>query len=215
MCPATLRFGLVPRVSRIFLDAALSWQCAAWLWKQDNEDPREPLLLSAVRPAAEHDQPWPEAFAVGTRWCRVERARHSAMGPKHSLAIEIFTLTRSGRHGWSLIVAKEYWWAGDQGNKALKNLRWARSTSGQRGDILHWCARRKPRSIVHRPNQASYAQLAAPSQRTAKQMQLMNKDSERQLCLRGGEPSTCFSSIEAAVCDPVLLAQPKAPAVQY
>ena len=30
-----------------------------------------------------------------------ERTRHSMMGPKHSLAIEIFTLTRPGRRGWS------------------------------------------------------------------------------------------------------------------
>jgi hypothetical protein len=66
-----------------------------------------------------------------------ERTRHSMMGPKHGLAIEIFTLTRAGRRGWTLIVVKEYWWAGEQG-KALKNLRWARATSGQRGDIFHW-----------------------------------------------------------------------------
>jgi hypothetical protein len=67
-----------------------------------------------------------------------ERTRHSTMGPKHGLAIEIFTLTRAGRRGWTLMVIKEYWWAGEQGNKPLKNLRWARATSGQRSDILHW-----------------------------------------------------------------------------
>ena len=38
-----------------------------------------------------------------------ERERHSVTGPRHGLAIEIFTLTRSGRHGWSLMVVKEYW----------------------------------------------------------------------------------------------------------
>ncbi len=66
-----------------------------------------------------------------------ERERHSVMGPRHGLAIEIFTLTRPGRRGWSLMVTKEYWWAGEE-SKALKNLRWARPTSGQRGDILSW-----------------------------------------------------------------------------
>jgi hypothetical protein len=66
-----------------------------------------------------------------------ERERHSVMGPKHGLAIEIFTLTRAGRGGWSLMVTKEYWWAGAE-SKALKNLRWARPISGQRGDILSW-----------------------------------------------------------------------------
>ena len=66
-----------------------------------------------------------------------ERERHSVTGPRHGLAIEIFTLRRSGRHGWSLMVIKEYWWAGEE-SKALKNLRWARPISGQRSDILSW-----------------------------------------------------------------------------
>jgi hypothetical protein len=66
-----------------------------------------------------------------------ERERHSFMGPKHGLAIEIFTLIRSGRRGWTLMVTKEYWWVGEE-SKALKNLSWARATSGQRGDIMAW-----------------------------------------------------------------------------
>lgn len=66
-----------------------------------------------------------------------ERSRHSFTGPKQGLAIEITTLTRPGRRGWSLMVVKEYWWAGEE-SKALKNLRWARPTSGQRSDILSW-----------------------------------------------------------------------------
>ena len=66
-----------------------------------------------------------------------ERERHSVMGPRHGLTIEIFTLTRAGRRGWSLMVVKEYWWAGEE-SKALKNLRWARPIGGQRADILSW-----------------------------------------------------------------------------
>jgi len=66
-----------------------------------------------------------------------QRERHSFTGPRHGLVVEIFTLTRSGRRGWSLMVIKEYWWAGEE-SKALKNLRWARPTSGQRADILAW-----------------------------------------------------------------------------
>ncbi len=85
-----------------------------------------PVLLSAVRPVAEpHD---------GVDF---ERERHSVMGPKHGLAIEIFTLRHPGRRGRSLMVTKEYWWAGEE-SKALKNLRWARPVSGQRADILSW-----------------------------------------------------------------------------
>jgi hypothetical protein len=65
------------------------------------------------------------------------RERHSFTGPRHGLAVEIFTLTRRGGRGWSLMVFKEYRWAGEE-NKALKNLRWARPTAGKRQDILAW-----------------------------------------------------------------------------
>ena len=66
-----------------------------------------------------------------------ERERHSFSGPKHGLTIEIYTLTRGGRRGWTLMVTKEYWWAGED-SKALKNLRWAKPLSGQRADVLTW-----------------------------------------------------------------------------
>ena len=76
-----------------------------------------------------------------TRWTydgvEFERERHSFSGPKHGLTIEIITLTRTGRRGWSLMVTKEYWWAGAE-SKAFKNLRWARPLSGQRADMLAW-----------------------------------------------------------------------------
>jgi len=76
-----------------------------------------------------------------TRWkydgVDFERERHSATGPKHGLTIDIFTLTREGRRGWSLMVIKEYWWVGAE-SKPLKNSRWARAILGQRGDIVSW-----------------------------------------------------------------------------
>ncbi len=76
-----------------------------------------------------------------TRWTHdgvnFERERHSFTGPRHSVTIDIFTLTRGGRHGWSLMVTKEYWWAGAQG-KPFKNSRWARPLGGQRGDLFAW-----------------------------------------------------------------------------
>jgi hypothetical protein len=65
------------------------------------------------------------------------RERHSFSGPHHSLSIEIFTLTRPGRRGWSILVTKEYWWVGAE-NKPFKNTRWARPIGGQRGDFLTW-----------------------------------------------------------------------------
>jgi hypothetical protein len=87
-----------------------------------------------------------------------ERERHSAMGPRHGLTIEIFTLRRAGRRGWSLMVVKEYWWAGEE-SKALKNLRWAKQTSGQRADILTWLraqdAKIGRQSLIEETNAAS------------------------------------------------------------
>lgn len=88
------------------------------------------LLLSLTNPRLEHSQ-WTH------NGVQFERERHSVSGPKHGLVIEIYTLTRPGRRGWSLMVIKEYWWAGTA-SKALKNLRWARPISGRRDDILVW-----------------------------------------------------------------------------
>jgi hypothetical protein len=88
------------------------------------------LLLSTTNPRMKH-----------SRWTHdgveFEHDRHSFSGPKHGLTIEIYTLTRCGRRGWSFMVTKEYWWAGPD-SKALKNLRWARPLSGSRTDILDW-----------------------------------------------------------------------------
>jgi len=88
------------------------------------------LLLAATNPGIR-----------STRWTHdgveFERERHSFTGPKHGLTIEIMTLTRSGRRGWSLMVTKEYWWSGAD-SKPLKNLRWARPIAGQRSDLLTW-----------------------------------------------------------------------------
>jgi hypothetical protein len=87
-----------------------------------------------------------------------ERERHTAMGPRHGLTIEIFTLRRASRRGWSLMVVKEYWWAGEE-SKALKNLRRAKPTSGQRADILTWLRAQEAkigrRSLIEETNAAS------------------------------------------------------------
>jgi len=77
-----------------------------------------------------------------------ERERHSVTGPQHGFVLEITTLTSRGRRGWSLMVIKEYWWAGEE-SKGLKNLRWARPTSGQRSDILSWLRAQETRLGHH------------------------------------------------------------------
>ena len=70
----------------------------------------------------------------GVEW---RRDRYTVTGHSHGFAIEIVTLTRGGRRGWSLMVTKEYWWAG-AGSEAIKSLRWARPVNGRRKDILEW-----------------------------------------------------------------------------
>jgi hypothetical protein len=66
-----------------------------------------------------------------------ERQRHSFTGRSHGFAVEIFTLTRPGARGWTLMVIKEYWWAGEE-SKALKSLHWSRPIRGRRGDVIAW-----------------------------------------------------------------------------
>jgi hypothetical protein len=66
-----------------------------------------------------------------------ERERHSYSGLSHSFAIEVMTLTRPGRHGWKLMVVKEFWWAGNHGRET-RNTHWAQLLSGNRNDALAW-----------------------------------------------------------------------------
>ena len=66
-----------------------------------------------------------------------ERERISASGPRYGLTVEIYALNRPARPSWSLLVAKEYWWTGEQA-KALRSMHWARPTGGQRIEILKW-----------------------------------------------------------------------------
>jgi hypothetical protein len=88
------------------------------------------LLLGATNPGLKHSS-WTRD---GVAW---ERERHSFTGPKHGLSIEIVTLTRPGRRGWSIMIVKEYWWVGKE-SKAVKSTRWAKPIEGRREDIMHW-----------------------------------------------------------------------------
>jgi len=88
------------------------------------------LLLSTISPNAKGSS-W---TYDGVEWVR---DRYSITGRTHGIIIEIFTLTRSGRNGWSVMITKENWWAGTE-SEAIKSSRWARPTSGRRRDILEW-----------------------------------------------------------------------------
>jgi hypothetical protein len=88
------------------------------------------LLLGTINPGAKLSY-W---TYDDVEWVR---DRYSITGRTHGIIIEIFTLTRPGRRGWSVMVTKENWWAGTE-SEAIKSSRWARPTSGRRSDIMEW-----------------------------------------------------------------------------
>ena len=88
------------------------------------------LLLSAGNPVAKLTL-W---SYDGVEWVR---DRYSINSSSHSFVIEIVTLARPGRRGWSLMVAKEHWWAG-QRSDPVRSVHWARPISGNRKDIIEW-----------------------------------------------------------------------------
>ena len=88
------------------------------------------MLLSAANPGMKQSQ-----WTIDGVDCGHER--HSFSGPTHGFAIEIFTLTRPGKRGWSLMVVKEFWWSGKQMD-AGRMPHWAKLTSGQRADVFAW-----------------------------------------------------------------------------
>jgi hypothetical protein len=88
------------------------------------------LLLAATNPGLKLSR-WAQD---GVDW---ERERHSFTGRAHGFAVEVVTMTRSGRQGWTLMVVKEFWWAGNQG-KDIRGTRWAHLMSGRRTDALDW-----------------------------------------------------------------------------
>ena len=88
------------------------------------------LLLGITNPGLKLSA-WTHA---GVSW---ERERHSFTGAKHGHTLEIVTLTHAGQHRWSIMVVKEYWWAGKE-SLAIKSLRWAKPLIGHRGEILSW-----------------------------------------------------------------------------
>jgi hypothetical protein len=88
------------------------------------------LLLSNTNPGAK--LPY---WTVDGVEC--EHERYSFTGPRHGFAIEIFTLTQPGKRGWSLMVVKEFWWAGKE-KDAGRMPHWAKLTQGEREDVFAW-----------------------------------------------------------------------------
>jgi hypothetical protein len=88
------------------------------------------LLLAAGNPGLKLSH-WNQD---GVAW---ERERHSFNTRAYGFALEIATLTHSGRQGWSLIVVKEFWWTGDR-DKGVRSTHWAHLLSGRRDAAIGW-----------------------------------------------------------------------------
>jgi hypothetical protein len=53
-------------------------------------------------------------------------------------------MTWPGRQGWTLMVVKEFWWAGNR-DKELRSTRWAQLLGGRREDALAWMRKQEER----------------------------------------------------------------------
>ena len=72
----------------------------------------------------------------GAEW---ESVRHSFTGAVHGFVAEVTTVEGEG---WSLLVVKEYWWAGGK-DDALRNQRWAKMAKGKPDAALAWLRRQE------------------------------------------------------------------------
>ncbi len=90
------------------------------------------LVAAHTNPDRSGDQ-WQAGSVAWTR----ERASYK--GPAYSFQIEVHTLRRTGRRGWTLLAGHETWWDGAR-RDALRNGRWVRLVKGARADVLTWFA---------------------------------------------------------------------------
>ena len=88
------------------------------------------LLLSATNPGMKQSH-----WTIDGVDCEYDR--HSFNGPRYGFAVEIFSLALPGKRGWSLMVVKEFWYAGKV-KDAGRMPHWAKLTGGQRADVFSW-----------------------------------------------------------------------------
>lgn len=84
---------------------------------------------------------------AGADW---RRDRYSISGAEASFVIETFFIRHVSRPQWSLLVAKEHWWGGDE-QTAVRSGRWARPIAGRRADILAWFKKQESGVIERDP----------------------------------------------------------------
>jgi hypothetical protein len=71
---------------------------------------------------------------AGATW---HHSRHSFETDGYGFAIEIYEIVSTGRNGWTLLVAREHWWAGRKG-EVIRSAHWAKPMRGNRAAIIAW-----------------------------------------------------------------------------
>ena len=71
---------------------------------------------------------------AGTTW---HRSRHTFETHGYGFTMETYEIERPARAAWSLLVARETWWAGRQG-EIIRSAHWAKPVRGSRTAILAW-----------------------------------------------------------------------------
>lgn len=77
--------------------------------------------------------------AAGVSW---RHSRHSYEAHSYGFITEVYEITADTKSGWCLIVVKEHWWAGRNG-EAIRTARWAKPLRGNRAAILSWLKSRQ------------------------------------------------------------------------
>jgi len=77
--------------------------------------------------------------AAGVTW---RHSRHSYESQAYGFVTEIFQASTEAKGGWELIVVKEHWWAGRNG-EVIRSANWAKPMRGNRSAIMAWLKARQ------------------------------------------------------------------------
>ena len=77
----------------------------------------------------------PDAWVTdGVSW---RRSKHSYETQTYGFVTEVYEVTSESGGGWALLVTKEHWWAGKNG-ETIRSAHWAKLLRGNRATIMAW-----------------------------------------------------------------------------
>jgi hypothetical protein len=91
------------------------------------------LFDRVIRPANYLDGA-PTWSKDGVDWSHV---RHSFRGVNYGFSVDVFTGTRPGKKGWTVMLVREGWWTGPRPDP-IRTPQWANLIAGNRADALAW-----------------------------------------------------------------------------